>query len=256
MDLELKGRTALVIGGSRGIGRAIAASLAREGARVALVARGEETLRATVAALRSAGAEAHAIVGDVSTEAGAQEVVGEAIETLGSVEVLVNNAGGSLGSGTFEKATAAQWREVLDLNLMAAVWCSQAAVGWMHEHGGGAIVNVSSICGREYCATAPYMAAKAALIAMTKEMSVSLAKHRIRVNSVAPGSVMFPGGSWDRRAKSDPERIERMQRDELPMGRFGTPEEVADVVTFLCSARASWMTGACVPVDGAQGRAL
>ncbi len=256
MDLELTGRTALIIGASRGIGRAIAASLAREGARVALVARGEEALRATVAELRATGVEAHAIVGDVSTEAGAQEAVGEAIETLGGVGVLVNNAGGSLGSGTFEKATAAQWREVLDLNLMAAVWCSQAAVGWMHEHGGGAIVNVSSICGREYCSTAPYMAAKAALIAMTKEMSVSLARHRIRVNSVAPGSVMFPGGSWDRRAKADPERIQKMQRDELPMGRFGTPEEVADVVTFLCSARAGWMTGACVPVDGAQGRAL
>jgi 3-oxoacyl-[acyl-carrier protein] reductase len=256
MDLELTDKTALIIGGSRGIGRAIAAALAREGARVALVARGEEALRATVAALRAAGAEAHAVVGDVATEAGAQAAVGQAIETLGSVDVLVNNAGGSLGSGTFEKATAAQWREVLDLNLMAAVWCSQAVVGWMHEHGGGAIVNVSSICGREYCATAPYMAAKAAMIAMTKEMSVSLARHHIRVNSVAPGSVMFPGGSWDRRAKDDPGRIEKMKRDELPMGRFGTPEEVADVVAFLCSARASWMTGACVPVDGAQGRAL
>ena len=256
MDLELTDQSALIIGGSRGIGQAIAHSLAREGARVALVARGEDTLRATVAALRATGAEAHAIVADVSTEAGAQAAVGQAIETLGRVDVLVNNAGGSLGSGAFEKATAAQWREVLDLNLMAAVWCSQAAVGWMHEHGGGAIVNVSSICGREYCATAPYMAAKAALIAMTKEMSVSLAKHRIRVNSVAPGSVMFPGGSWDRRAHSDPARIEKMLRDELPMGRFGTPAEVADVVAFLCSRRASWMTGACVPVDGAQGRAL
>ena len=224
MDLELKGRTALVVGGSRGIGRAIAASLAREGARVALVARGEETLRATVAALRSTGAEAHAIVADVSTEAGAQAAVGEAIETLGSVEVLVNNAGGSLGSGTFEKATAAQWREVLDLNLMAAVWCSQAAVGWMHEHGGGAIVNVSSICGREYCATAPYMAAKAALIAMTKEMSVSLAKHHIRVNSVAPGSVMFPGGSWDRRAKSDRSASRRCSATSSPWGASALPK--------------------------------
>ena len=256
MDLELTNKAAIIIGGSRGIGRAIAQGLAREGARVALVARGEEALRATVAALRAAGAEAHAVVGDVATEAGAQAAVGEALETLGGVQVLVNNAGGSLGSGTFEKATAAQWREVMDLNLMAAVWCSQAAVGWMHEHGGGAIVNVSSICGREYCATAPYMAAKAAMIALTKEMSVSLARHAIRVNSVAPGSVMFPGGSWDRRAKSDPERIEKMKRDDLPMGRFGTPDEVADVVTFLCSARAGWMTGACVPVDGAQGRAL
>jgi 3-oxoacyl-[acyl-carrier protein] reductase len=256
MDLELTGKTALVIGASRGIGRAIAAALAREGARVALVARGEAALRATVAELRAQGVEGHAVVGDVATEAGAQAAVGEAIETLGGVQILVNNAGGSLGSGSFEKATAAEWRAVLDLNLMAAVWCSQSAVGWMHEHGGGAIVNVSSICGREYCATAPYMAAKAAMIALTKEMAVSLAKHAIRVNSVAPGSVMFAGGSWARRAQDDPARIAKMVRDDLPMGRFGTPAEVADVVAFLCSGRASWLTGACVPIDGAQGRAL
>ena len=210
MDLALTGKTALIVGGSRGIGRAIAASLAREGARVALVARGEEALRATVAALQAEGAEAHAIVADVATEAGAQAAVGRAIETLGGIPVLGTNVAGSLGwrpSRKAPRAQGAEGREGPDLNRMAAVGSSQAGVEWMQTHGGGAIVNVSSICGREYFATAPYMAAKAALIAMTKEMSVSLAKHHIRVNSVAPGSVMFPAGSWDRRAQIGPRRI-------------------------------------------------
>jgi len=256
MDMELQGKRAVVVGASRGIGRAIARSLGTEGARVALIARGAEALHDTVAALRQEGIDAVAVVGDAATEAGAEAVMHAAVEALGGVDVLVNNAGGSLGSKGFDKATAAEWRTVLDLNLMAAVWCSQHAVAWMREHGGGVVLHVSSICGREYCATAPYMAAKAAMVALAKEMAVDLAKYGIRVNSVAPGSVMFPGGSWDRRAQDDPERIARMKRDDLPFGRFGTPEEVAAVVTFLCSPRASWVAGACVTVDGAQGRAL
>jgi 3-oxoacyl-[acyl-carrier protein] reductase len=172
------------------------------------------------------------------------------------VDVLVNNAGGSLGSGPFDVATGEDWRRVLDLNLMSAVWCSQAAVAWMKAHGGGAIVHVSSICGREYCTSAAYSAAKAGMIGLSKEMATDLARHGIRVNAVAPGSILFPGGSWDRRQQKDPQRIQQMIDTELPWRRFGTPEEVASVVTFLCSAQASWMSGACVVVDGAQGRAF
>jgi len=136
------------------------------------------------------------------------------------------------------------------------VWCSQHAVEHMKARGGGCIVHINSIYGREYGTSAPYTAAKAGLTALTKEMAIDLARHRIRVNGVAPGSILFPGGSWDRRRQTQPEKVEKLVREELPWGRFGTPEEVADVVVFLCSERARWVTGATVPVDGGQGRAF
>jgi 3-oxoacyl-[acyl-carrier protein] reductase len=256
MELELRGKAALVTGSSRGIGRAIATALAREGVRVCLSARGAEALEAAATELRAAGAEAVTVAGDVATPEGAAAAVDAAVRAFGTLDILVNNVGGSGGAGSFEAASAAQWRDVVDRNLMAAVWCGQHAVERMKAAGGGCIVHINSIYGREYGTSAPYTAAKAGLTALTKEMAVDLARHRIRVNGVAPGSILFPGGSWDRRRQAAPEKVEKMVREELPWGRFGTPEEVADVVVFLCSERARWVTGATVPVDGGQGRAF
>ncbi|ATB44165.1 3-oxoacyl-ACP reductase [Cystobacter fuscus] len=256
MELELKGKSALVTGSSRGIGRAIALSLAREGVRVCLSARGAPGLEAVAAELRASGAEVASIAGDVATPDGAQAAVDAAVRAFGSLDILVNNVGGSGGAGSFDVATAGQWKDVLDSNLLATVWCSQHAVARMKAQGGGCIVHINSIFGREYATSAPYTAAKAAVTALTKEMAVDLARHRIRVNGVAPGAILFPGGSWDRRRQANPEKVEKMVREELPWGRFGTPEEVADVVVFLCSAGARWVTGATLPVDGGQGRAF
>lgn len=256
MDLQLGGKAALVTGGSRGIGKAIARALAREGARVCLAARGQAGLEAAAGELRAGGASLATVAADVSTEEGGRAAVQAALDAFGGLDVLVNNVGGSGGAKSFDLATAEQWRRVVDVNLMSAVYCSQPAVAWMKAHGGGVIVNISSTYGREYATSAPYTAAKSGVIALSKEMAVDLARHGIRVNSVAPGSILFPGGSWERRSKDAPEVVAKMVREELPWGRFGKPEEIAEVVTFLCSPRASWVAGATIPVDGAQGRAF
>ena len=255
MDLDLKKKAALITGSSRGIGLAIAKELLGEGARVCLCARNRETLDQAARDLAHLGQVVSAAA-DVATEEGAAKAVAATVSAFGRIDLLVNNVGGSRGAGALDEVDAKKWREILDVNLGSAFLCSRAAVEHMKKDGGGCIVNVSSIFGREYSQSAPYTAAKAGVVALTKEMAVDLARHGIRVNSVAPGSIFFRGGSWDRRQEQEPEEIARMIERELPWKRFGKPEEVAAAVAFLCSSRASWISGACLPVDGAQGRAL
>jgi 3-oxoacyl-[acyl-carrier protein] reductase len=265
MELGLEGSVVLVSGASRGIGLAIAEGFFAEGAKVALVARDAARLEAAARSLDPAGARAVSVVGDVSTDAGAAAAFAGVEAKLGPVDVLVNNVGGSLGSGKFGDVSLEEFRRVLDVNLWSAVALSEHAVRSMkrpregaidERPRGGVILHVSSISAREYCSSAPYAAAKSALTGLTKEMGVDLAPSGIRVSAIAPGSILFEGGSWDRRSKEMPERIEKMKREELPWGRFGTVHEVADVAVFLASRRASWITGSTIVVDGAQGRAL
>lgn len=254
MDLGLAGKVAIVTGSSRGIGRGIATRLAEEGASVVLCARGGDDLEATVRSIASPG-RAIGIVADVTTPEGAAAVVAAAVEQLGGVDIVVNNVGGS-GAKTVEDMDAADLQTVLDKNLFPAVNVSRAALPSLRTRGGAVIAIISSIWGREGGGAPSYNIAKAAELSLAKAMATDLAKDGVRVFSVAPGSTLFPGGSWERRSREDPNGIAAFIERELPFGRLGTVDEIADVVTFMVSPRASWVVGTCITVDGGQSRAF
>ena len=255
MDLQLLDRVALVTGSSRGLGRAIAQSLGEEGCRLVLCARGEADLQAaTLDAQKHFGDHTVcAVAADVTTPQGVALVVQEAQAKFGRIDVLINNVGGS-GARTFGDMDETDLEQGLHRNLWPAMRMTKACLP--HMGPGSAIVNVASIWGREAGGGPSYNLAKAALISLSKAMAKDLISQSIRVCCVAPGSILFPGGGWERRAKSDPEGIARFVQHEIPAGRFGTPQEVANVVTFLASPRASWVVGACLPIDGGQSRAF
>ncbi len=258
MDLDLTNKIAIVTGSTRGLGFASAAALLAEGCNVTICARGESGIVEAMAKMRQqpGGRErVLAVQADLSTEKGVADVILRTIETFGGLDILVNNVGLAKG-GDIVGTSDREWQEAFDQTLFPAIRASRMAVPHMRRRGGGSIVMIASIWGRESGGRMTYNAVKAAEISLAKAMAQQLAKDNIRVNSVAPGSIRFPGGSWDRRVQEDPEGMAEFVKRELPFGRFGRPEEVGAVVAFLSSPKANWISGASVPVDGCQSRSL
>jgi 3-oxoacyl-[acyl-carrier protein] reductase len=257
MDLHLRGKTAIVTGSSRGLGLATARALAVEGCRVCLCARGASALSDAAAQLGDEPgvdpSDIVAVPADLATREGAEKVAGAALDAFGRVDILVNNVATAKGADLVGTEDA-EWQEAFDQTLFPAIRLSRLIVPHMRREGGGSIIMIASIWGRESGGRMVYNAVKAAEISLAKAMAQQLAPDGIRVNSVAPGSILFPGGSWARRQETDPEGIADFVRRELTFGRFGRADEVGDVVAFLASPRASWISGACITVDGCQSR--
>lgn len=257
MDLGIRGRVALVTGGSRGLGRQSALSLAREGVDVAICARSRENLAAADKELRAFGVRTAALQADLSEQGAPSRLVGDVEKALGPIDILVNNVGGSLGTSDVLKSSEADFQKVFEVNLWASLRLIHLVAPGMQLRKWGRIVNIASIYGREYGGSGPYMAAKASLIATSKHLAMTLAKDGVCVNCVAPGSILHQGGGWETFVNTRPKAVvdEFISRN-LPMGRFGWPEPIGDTVAFLASERAGLIVGACINVDGGQSHNL
>ena len=247
MQFSFKDRRAVICGGSRGIGLAIATALARDGAHVSICARGAESLKQADGELARHGGKVHTATCDLGDGPAVTRYVGAAAAALGGIDILVNNA-----SGFGMKDDESGWAAGLNVDLLATVRASHAAIPLLEKSKGGAIINIASISG--YAASvrsAPYAAVKAAVINYTMSQALTLAPKRIRVNAIAPGSIEFPGGVWDQRKTSDPKLYEGTLKS-IPWGRMGSAAEIANVAAFLASDLASWITGQTITVDGGQ----
>ena len=253
MDLQLTGRRAFVTGASRGIGLAIARGLALEGAVVSIAARNEDGLAEAVDRLGEEALVVHPYVVDVSDAEMLEETITRSAIDQGGLDLVVANAGGSRGGG-LQSSTAADWRATLDLNVVHVATAIRVALPWLSESGHGAALVIGSISGWKPRATSSYAVAKAAEIHLAPALAVELARERVRVNTLSPGSVMVEGGRWAATRAAAPQEHDRFVADNLPGGRFVTLEEVADAACFLLSPRAAGINGAHVAVDGAQDR--
>jgi len=246
--MDVKDRRVVVCGGSRGIGRSIALAFAAGGAKVSICARGAEALEATRKEITAVAAAAHAETCDLANEAEIERYIPNAAAALGGIDVLVNNAtAGAVG----DDETA--WEESLTVDLLAVVRASRSALPFLEKGTHPTIINISSGSGLNPSVRTPaYGAAKGAVIHYTRTQAAALSMKGIRVNCVAPGSIEFPGGSWERRRTDEPGLYNQVLAS-IPAKRLGTPEEVASVVLFLASELSSWVTAQVIGVNGGQG---
>lgn len=248
MDFGIEGKVALVTASTRGIGLAIVQALAREGAKVAVVARTDEDVKRVAREHGGFG-----VVADLTREEEREHAVDETVANLGPVDILVNNFGARAGS-TWADTGVKEFAVAFDGNVIVSLHMAQLVLPSMAERGWGRVVMIQSVWGRESGGAPAYNAAKAAEISLVKSLAKDVAGKGVTVNGVAPGSILWEGGGWDRRRRADPVGIAEFVRRDMPLGRMGTVDEVASVVAFVCSRQASLVTGACIAVDGGQGR--
>ncbi len=257
MDLSLNGKVAMITGGSRGLGRQCALALGREGCAVAICGRSGDQVKETTAELNGLGIKANGSQADVTNADDVARFLQETTDALGAPDILVNNVGGRRGSTLFDETTMEQFIEGLEVNLLSAVRLTKLALPHMQAQGWGRVINIASIYGREHGGSVDYMTGKAGMIAFSKHLALQLAQTGVLVNCVAPGSIDFPGSTWDRfQQNNTPEVVDEFIDRNLPMGKFGWPEPIGETVAFLASDRANLITGACINVDGGQSKSL
>ena len=248
MDFGIGGKVALVTGATKGIGLGIAQALAREGVRVSVVARTEADVKRVAQDINGFG-----VAADVTTDEGCKTSVEQTQRNLGPIDILINNFGARAGSSWTDTGPK-EFESAFEGNVVVSARITKLVLPGMLERGWGRVVVITSVWGREAGGAPAYNAAKAAEISMVKSLAREVARQGVTVNAVAPGSILWEGGGWHRRQQADPQGIADFVRHEMPMGRFGTVEEVASAVAFVCSTQASLLTGACINVDGGQSR--
>ncbi len=258
MELGLKDRVAFIAGSSRGIGLAIARAFLREGTRVGISGRNPGSLeeaRAWLAA-ETGPDRVVAVRGDLTREPDLDQALHRVEETFGGLDAVVANVGSGTARAGWDLSPE-DWQAAFDLNLLGSMALARKALPRLIDRGGGSITFIASIAGVEALnAPMTYSAAKAALLSGMKSLARLVGPQGVRVNAVAPGNVLFPGGSWERKLAERREFFENYIRTEVPLQRFARPEEIADAVVFLASKRASFITGACLVVDGGQTRSF
>jgi len=259
MDLGIREKYALVTGGSHGIGLAIANALAEEGCNVAICARNQKRLSQAVVALKTKGVEAIGVSADVLIQTDIEKVMKTVIDAWGTIHILVNNVGGGgrWGSPSIEETAEQVWIDVYNKNAMAAVRFTKFAIPFMRKQKWGRVITIASIYGKEGGARPWFNMSKSAEISLMKTLAMNpvLVRDGITFNTVAPGNIMIPGTGWEEEMKKDLNGFKRMV-DSKPLGRLGTPEEVANMVVFLCSKKASLVNGACIAVDGGESHSF
>ncbi|MBN8853677.1 MAG: 3-oxoacyl-ACP reductase [Sphingobacteriales bacterium 50-39] len=258
MDLQLQGKTALVLASSKGLGKACAIALAREGANVVITARGKEVLEATAGEMRALGkGKVLAIPADVSQSQAAEDLVAATVGTFGGIDILVNNAGGP-PFGSFESFDEAAWQSAFELNLLSAVRFSRLAIPHMRKRGNGRIINIVSLSIRTFLSGSVLSTSiRMGVAGMAKLLSDEVGPDNITVNNVAPGLILTERvrDTLPPHAPEEEERLLAERAKTIPVRRIGRPEELADLVAFLASPLAGYITGATIPIDGGAIRA-